>query len=343
MTEADRDLQTLIDLGPIVLDDFVIATPAVRLDMLFEGPLSERKGKLDPLFAQALSLMEPELTVYGGEGPFAQSTGRKPKPSDMDQLGRLSEILAGAEAESAAENAEQMAYLRGEGLEPDPANFKARDHGALLVSDAFPLNLSGTHLQMIASAEWRVSLSFSLSLYQQKKPEILALCEAIFASGVAETGNFGFAYNFGTAAAVEQDARKELRPRTQRFQMLNMIEACAVQYSDVFEDKKGLYPMGSWTYHDKAMLAKYRIKEDQLTGLEGTVHAVREAEHGVLAKLTAEPTLGDLNHQADLAPAFALGQVMARAMEKAELNSLSGLRIGGQADRWAHYMRFARS
>lgn len=335
------DLETLRGLT-LTSDDgrYTKATPCVRIDWLCDSPLSTRPDGLDALLTQAAKLIGDSFTFYGSEGPWAYSRKRKPKPSDTEQLGRTSELLLAVSEKDRIERqsfADQQAQ-RGE--KPGETDIQGQDGGSLCLSDAFPMAQSGSHVQLLGYGDWRMSLSFSLDVYEAMKPDILKLAEQVFASGIPQTGNFGYALN--SNLQLDNEARALVQPMTRRFPLLSPIEAGVLKWSNPFEGRRGLYPINSWTYHDKALLKSLRIKDDKMRALKDKVHDVQETEHGFLIKLFPEPILGDRNHGADLSPAYALGRVLEPAMRQGDLSSLVGIRVGPQADRWTWHMRFAR-
>lgn len=340
-SSTDADLRTLSDLTVTSEDGaYTLATPCVRADFLCEGPISGRPGKIDEILTRAAEIMDGEFTFYGSEGPWSLSKKRKPKEADVAQLADTTRLLKAEEDKRRGEQQAVMEDLRKRGQEPDPANFIARDGGTLCLSDKFPMGQSGSHIQLLGFSDWRISLSFSGALFAKERPRILSLIEDLFASGLPETGSFGFAMN--SQLEVDGHARESLLPLTRRFRLLSPIQAGTLKWTNIWDGRKGLYPINSWTYHDKALLAAHRITEGRMRALAKDVHEVRETDHGFLIKLYAEPSLGDVNADADLGPAHALGAVLGPAMQSAELSGLIGIRVGPSADRWSHYLRFAR-
>ncbi len=320
---------------------YIFATPCVRADWLVDGPLSKRPGQLDTVLEHAMDLMADRFSFYGGEMDFAHSRGRKPKASDIAQPGMISEIMAKSESRSKEEKAARMKHLREQGLSPDPANFIAKDSGTIGLTDAFPLQSSGCHFQALGFGSWRMTLSFSLDLYEEKANEILSLIDALFATGVPETGHFGFALN-NEAGDINFDYVREFKALTKRFELLSPISAGRLNWSNTFNDGVGLYPISSWTYHDKDLLTRLGACHRDIRGLEKDVYEIIESEHGFLIKLFPEPILGERMHNGDLAPADAVGKLLTTAMKRSNLASFCGISVSSEiADRKAWYMRFA--
>lgn len=347
MTDAARDLETLMTVGPLMNGDVVEATPCVRLDLHTSGPLSARPGKLDKMLEQAAALMCPTLAFYAAQGQdFLSSSGRKPRDTDIAQLGNFSAMMATCEAREAKEIAENRADIEElTGQKTNDADFVPTDHGMLLLSDARRIQESGSHIQMKGVGDWRISIGFSLKLYQERQADILSCVDAVFASGVAESANFGFACSAREGASEDQ-YRRICQPLIRRFQLLNLVQSAGLNFGSRSQER-GIAPLGAWYTIDKTTALAHGVGLNELRNL--TVYDLMETKTTFIIKLYPKPTLGDLNHQADLAPAYALGAVLAPAFAKASspegngrwrTHSLSAIAVGEQADRWDYYQRF---
>lgn len=336
MNEAERDLTELRRIGQITNDGIVYATPCVRLDLWARAPLSGRDLPLDGLFSEAAAIMENAFTFYGGSGAFPASKGRKPRRSDLDLPHQISELMQKSYEADDRECKARMAQLRDQGITPDENAFKNYDHGTFFLSDAFPPEESGNHIQLLGYGVggWRIALSFSLDFYQRHKDRVIALAEAVHDSGMPDTGGFGFAYN--TARLSEAHQLHHYRPLTHRFRMINMTESAQI---DTEDDRQQLYPINSWVYLSKARAALCQISEDMVRKLAGQIHTLRESDTGFLIKLTSEPILGDLRHTPDLAPACALGNLFDKCYANRPI--YRGISLGHQTDIMNWLRRFA--
>lgn len=337
--ETERDLATLEDLGPLVEDEeYHRATPCVRLTFVSDGNLADRNAQLDGWLARAAELVHPEVKLYGGQGAaFPASQRRKPKPSDWALFDGLSDRLAA----DMRKDAEESQYAI------------PQESGSFFFGDSLTDGHSATRFYMMGSHPWRVSLALSLPLWRQKSAEMDALVEDLAALGdVYDSGGYGFAMNlWPTSYAEEQD--KLYYPISQRFRLIDMVDPQIWRDSKLDALGPGgvpvaplppplLYPIMPWTLLGKAALEALEIPLQAIRDLAPEVYAVQEYEYGFLIKLWPGPVLGDVNAGTDLAPAQALGRVLAPAiLAAAEGFGKRGIaRIGWPENKAAWYRRF---
>ena len=337
--ETERDLATLAAIGPVIEDqEYHRATPCVRLTFVSDGNLSDRSARLDAWLARAAELARPEVAVYGGEGqsmPYASR--RKPKPADWALFDGLGQRLADELARDAQDN---------------PLSIP-QESGSFFFGDTLTHGASATRLYALGSHPWRFSLSLSLPLWQQNAAAMDQLVEDLAALGdICDSGGYGFAMNLWDNAQDEDEDRLFL-PISQRFRLIDMIDPQLWRDSKLEALGPGgtpvaplpaplLYPIMPWTLLGKAALAAHGIPFQALRDIAGQVWQLQEFEHGFLVKLWPCPVLGDMNTDPDLAPAFALGRVLAPAI----LASLDRFgrghmaRLGWPENKAAWYRRF---
>lgn len=316
LTPFDRDLRTLSEVGPIMFSGDVKATPCLRLDLAFSGPIVKRPGRLGEFLSRAERLMRDSILFYGGSSRFAASRGRKPKPSDFAQLAQIEKIMA----------LDTHVPTRSEDSLPEV--------GTLFLSDGFPEEESGNHILLRGTGGWSVSLSFSLVTIGAKGDDIFTLAEELMRTGVAESATFSFAYN------TREDGHDSLaaafyQPFAVKFPLLNLFAPGTIALRPY---EHGILPIGSWYYLDHSVADEYGVSKRGFSKLEGRVHTLEDTGRGHFVKLYEKPILGGPDQESDLSPAFALGAILDPAFKKYPINN--GVTIGDPADRIAWLTRF---
>lgn len=336
MSDFDRDLQALTEIGSVTEGEFTHATPCLRIDMTCPAPMSARPARLDELLVKAHAIMSETITFYGGEGEdFAASKGRKPRASDIAQLTSLSTLMQRSQDADAEETKATIRSLQAQGIEPNlDAQYPPSDSGNLILADKFPVEESGDHIILRGNGAWGIAISFSLASVEAKKAEILNLIEEFLTSGFATTANAGFAFNTSDTSPLSFHETYYVPP-TRRFRMLNMSNPAQCRF---MHDDLGVVPINSWYWLDKKSAQQNGISHDDIRGLKGKVFELTESPNGFIIKLYAEPILGDLNHGFDQSPAFALGHLLDQAFN--EPSSQRGIPMGEQADKVAWLRRF---
>ena len=345
-----RDFKTLSDLNPVAENpDFPVATACVRIELSADGPLSSFPGMLDDILGRAYDLIEPTTTFYGAEQlhglGFPPSRGRKPRTSDRASFANITALMAQVQAADKADSTERFEALLAMGQNPDAAAFvDPLDGGNAIITDAFPLHQSGSHILVSGPQPWRVSLSFSLPIWQKKHAEIMSIAEDLAATAVFDSGAFGFGLNPGDT--LQEVAERVFLPMTRRFRMLSVNDVRSMRLTrfggrtGAEYDARLVYPISSWFYISRACMARHKIAKADIDGLNGRVHEVVEHAHSYLIKLWPLPILGDVNWQADMAPARALARALEPGMRGEGWGGLAGITVGYDADRIAWYRRF---
>ena len=341
------DIETLHALGPITDGDFVRGTFAVRIDFHCPAPLHERPAPIDPFLERAAQIMGPALQHYGGEGGFASSKGRKARASDIAQLGQVSHLMQAQFDMDVIEKTETRKSIEAAtGQTTYDHNFRPVDSGNFFLGDRLPIEQSSTHIIMNGNGSWGISLSFGLEIYAQNQIAICQLAQDIFDSGIASSGNFGFAIN--VADQLPDDIANRLYlPPTRRFQMLNPVVPAGVRFLPKTE--MGIAPIGCWYAIENDWAVENGLDPAKLTGVEKDVFSISETANGHLIKLWENPILGDAHDAPDMTPAIALSKYLRPALENAyridfndkkHTHSLNAIPVGTLADRWSFYTRF---
>lgn len=365
MTEAFtpdhlRDLALIERLNPLSDDpDFPEASFCLRLDASIEGNLSARPPGLANLLLGAYDLMQAHLVYYAAEamyyeaadGSFARhgfpdSSGRKLRRADRDTLARIVDLAAETEAADRADQALRVAALQAAGLTPDPAAFgRARDGGSIVLADAWPLHLAQNLilLKKNGSECWSLSVGFSPVLWREQAPAIQALVARFAASGVCDSGCFGFALN--SWDSLEEVAERLFRPVAERFAMINPMEPGDLCLTRRFHDRDRTFdtfmpvPVGAWTILSRSLLDTAPEGIDLPAALAGTGAVIEASDTGVLVRLWPDPVLGDVNHATSCAPARALHRALAPLRAGKSTAWATALRVGFEADRIAWLTR----
>lgn len=347
MSEHERDLDYLSSIGAIFEDpDVVEATPSIAIRFTADGCLSTFPGRLDEVLARAHDLIAPTATFYGAEQRdglgFPKSRGRRPRPRDRDCFADVSAIMRTVELAHREAMRRRRRHLLDQGMRPefDPETMRVQDGGSIGLLEAFPIERGGSHIVMAGSAPWRVSIGFGLDLYRQRHEEIDRLAEDIAATGAFDSGCYGFALNVNGDAG-EDLQRRLFRPLAARFPLLNPVDVLTMPITtldtgDVFT----LFPIGSWYFVAKPVVARFRISEEAVRALASEIFAVIEHPHSFLLKLYEQPVLGDGAQGADLRPAIAVSKALAPGFLHPEAWRLFGMSVGGPDDRLAWYRRF---
>lgn len=336
MSDFDRDLETLAEIGPISEGEFCHATPCLRIDLTCPAPLSARPGRLDEPLVKALSIMDKSITFYGGEGEeFAASKGRKARTSDKEQLQHLSKLMQRSENADYEETQATIRSLRAQGIEPNlDAMAPPSDSGNLILSDDFPVQMSANHIILRGNGAWGISVSFSLTNAQANKGDVLAIIEELMMSGIATSASAGFCYNTSDTLPLSFHETYYMPP-TRRFRLLNTSNPAQCRF---MHDDKGVVPLNSWYWLDKKNALRNGISEDAIRGLSDKVFDISETPDGFMIKLYPEPILGDLNQGFDPSSALAVGALLESAFK--EPTALRGIPMGEQADKVAWLRRF---
>lgn len=341
------DIETLRTLGPITDGDFVRGTFAVRIDFHCPAPLHKRPAQIDPFLERAAQIMGPALQHYGGESGFASSKGRKVRASDIVQLGEVSSAMRTKFEEDVIEKAETRKSIEAAtGQKTYGHNFIPIDSGNFFLGDRLPVEQSETHIILNGNGSWGVSLSFGLDVFAQNQNNICQLAQDIFNSGIALSGNFGYAVN--VANQLPDDIAKRLYlPPTRRFQMLNPVVPAGIRFLPKAE--MGVAPVGCWYCLEDDWAVENGLDPAKITNVAENVFSITKTANGHLVKLWEYPILGDAHDTPDMTPAIALSKFLGPALENAyrkdfddkkHTHNLNAIPVGTLADRWSFYTRF---
>jgi hypothetical protein len=336
MSDFDRDLATLYEIGRILDNDSCYATPCLRVDLTCPAPMSARPSAVDAFLVEAAGLMGEKLTVYAAEGDGLNSSrGRKPRAADVKQLETFHEIMKRSELKDEAETLATIESLRAQGIEPNlEAMEPPMDCGNLLVTDVFPVHSSGNHIQLRGNGAWGISVSFALQTVLDHKAQVLDLIERFMLSGVATSASAGFAFNTEGSFPASFHELYYLPP-TRRFRLLNMSAPSEVRF---MFGEKGIVPINSWYWLDKKTAQDHAITAAMLAAVKVHVFGIEQNDNGWMIKLYEAPILGDLNAGFDAGPACALGQILDEALSERKI--MGGVPLGDEADRIAWLRRF---
>ncbi len=350
MNDPMRDLETVAELRQVKDREYIKATYALRIDFHCPAPLSHRPAKVDPFLVRAAQIMGDSLTYYESEGQdFAGSRGRKPRASDIAQLGQFSQIMAACEAQTAEETAQTRARIEKHTGKPTlDINFPPSDGGVLILAQNGRQQETTNGIVALGMGYWRFSLSFGPDTARDHWDAILQLAQDVMTSGVPAGAVFGYALNVASGLPPDLNQRY-FEPPTRRFQMLHPIGPG--QFGFFPRTERAVLPPACWYVIEDEWAIENGLDPAAFRSLDGKVHSVEETPNGVLLKLFEAPILGDLHDAPDLSPAYALGAVLKPAMEGAwqENNlgaraphGLRGIAVGEMADRLAFYTRFAQ-
>ncbi len=349
MIDPMRDLETVAALRQVKDREYVEATYALRIDFHCPAPLSHRPAKLDPFLVRAAQIMGDSLTYYEAEGQdFAGSRGRKPRASDIAQLGQFSQIMAVCEERKSAEKVARRAHIEKHTGKPTlDINFPPSDGGVLILAQNGREQETTDGIVLLGFGYWRVSLSFGPDTARNNWDAILQLAQDLMVSGIPAGATFGYALNVKTGLPPDLDQRY-FQPPTRRFQMLHPIGLAKFGFFPRTE--RAVLPPACWYVIEDEWAIENGLDPAAFRALADQVYSVTETPNGVLVKLFEMPTLGDLHDAPDLSPAYALGAVLKPAMENAWAENhlgrtphgLGGISVGEMADRLAFYTRFAQ-
>lgn len=130
-------------------------------------------------------------------------------------------------------------------------------------------------------------------------------------SGLAASGNFGFAVNLHDGMQDDMEAASYLDV-TKRFPMINPVNRGKLYFLEI--EERAPIPIGSWYVLENSWATKNCLNPCKVTqAVSSHVQAVIDTPNGRIFKPWEKPILGENVGAAGLSPALALGRALAPA------------------------------